>query len=146
MLGEVEFIIAADHATFFDPHVSYGMTACFESIHMLQKMPFHEIMRLALLGKHARMDAERAREIGLVSEVVPLSQLRQRAGQLAQMIAESSPTAVEGTVRTLWLAKELSRSQALDVGKVLIKLGSDANSLFAGEQNFRSERSDQQTP
>jgi hypothetical protein len=62
------------------------------------------------------------------------------------MIAESSPTAVEGTVRTLWLAKELSRSQALDVGKVLIKLGSDANSLFAGEQNFRSERSDQQTP
>ena len=46
MLGEVEFIIAADHATFFDPHVSYGMTACFESIHMLQKMPFGEIVRL----------------------------------------------------------------------------------------------------
>ena len=40
MLGEVEFIIAADHATFFDPHVTYGMTAAFEPIHMLQKMPF----------------------------------------------------------------------------------------------------------
>jgi enoyl-CoA hydratase/carnithine racemase len=79
-----------------------------------------------------------------VSEVVPLSQLRERAGQLAQMIADSPPTAVEGTVRTLWLAKELSRSQALDIGKVLIKLGSDANSLFAGEQTFRNERSDQQ--
>jgi enoyl-CoA hydratase/carnithine racemase len=32
MLGEVEFIIAADHATFFDPHVTYGMTAAFEPI------------------------------------------------------------------------------------------------------------------
>src|SRR5688572_27856446 len=41
MLGEVEFIVAADHATFFDPHVTYGMTAAFEPIHMLQKMPFH---------------------------------------------------------------------------------------------------------
>ena len=60
MLGEVEFIIAAEHATFFDPHVSYGMTACFESIHMLQKMPFGEIMRLALLGASERMTAERA--------------------------------------------------------------------------------------
>src|SRR5713226_3281148 len=29
MLGEVEFIIAAEHATFFDPHVTYGMIAAF---------------------------------------------------------------------------------------------------------------------
>ena len=27
MLGEVDIIIAAEHATFFDPHVSYGMVA-----------------------------------------------------------------------------------------------------------------------
>ena len=38
---------------------------------MLSKMPFHEIMRLSLLGAHERMSAERARQIGLVSEVVP---------------------------------------------------------------------------
>ena len=57
LLGEVEFIIAAEHATFFDPHVTYGMTACLESMHMLQKMPFHEIMRLALLGAHERVSA-----------------------------------------------------------------------------------------
>ena len=46
MLGEVEFIIAAEHATFFDPHVTYGMTAAFEPIQMLSKMPFQEIMRM----------------------------------------------------------------------------------------------------
>jgi enoyl-CoA hydratase/carnithine racemase len=121
------------------------MTSVFESIHMLQKMPFHEIMRLALLGKNARLDAERAREIGLVSEVVPYASLRQRAGELAQLIAESPPTAVEGTVRTLWLAKELSRSQALDIGRVLIKLGSDADSMFDGERRFRTRETAEQT-
>ena len=30
LLGEVETIVAADHATFFDPHTTYGMAAGFE--------------------------------------------------------------------------------------------------------------------
>ena len=57
MLGEVEFIIAAEHATFFDPHVTYGMTAAFEPIHMRRSMPFGEIMRLSLLGNYERLSA-----------------------------------------------------------------------------------------
>src|SRR3984885_3809580 len=109
MLGEVEFIIAAEHATFFDPHVSYGMTACFESIHMLQKMPFGEIMRLALLGAGARMTAQHAPESGLVSEVVPLAGLRDAAAWASTEIANSPAVAVQGTVRAIWMANELSR-------------------------------------
>ena len=117
MLGEVEFIIAAEHATFFDPHVSYGMTACFESIHMLQKMPFGEIMRLALLGASERMTAQRAHQIGLVSEVVPADRLREAAVWAASEIAKSPAVAVQGTVRAIWMARELSRLQALDAGR-----------------------------
>ena len=83
MLGEVEFIIAADDAVFFDPHVTYGMTAAFEPMQMLSKMPFHEIMRLSLLGAHERMSAERAREIGLVTEVVPARRAA-RAGRVGR--------------------------------------------------------------
>src|SRR5436309_5517746 len=41
MLGEVEFIIASDDATFFDPHVTYGMTAAIEPTQRPPKMPFH---------------------------------------------------------------------------------------------------------
>jgi enoyl-CoA hydratase/carnithine racemase len=140
MLGEVEFIIAADHATFFDPHVSYGMTACFESIHMLQRMPFGEIMRLALLGASERMSAERAHQIGLVSEVVPAESLREAASWAASEIANSPAVAVQGTVRTIWMARELSRMQALDTGRILIRLGSDPKSLFEGQQAFNSGR------
>jgi len=138
ILGEVEFIIAAENATFFDPHVTFGMTACFESMHMLQKMPFHEIMRGALLGSSERMSAERAYQIGLVSEVVPFAELHDAAAWAAGEIAASPPIAVQGTVRSLWTAQELSRTQALDMGKVIIRAGSDRDSLYAGQQRFSS--------
>jgi enoyl-CoA hydratase/carnithine racemase len=138
LLGEIEFIIAAEHATFFDPHVSFGMTACFESIHMLQKMPFGEIMRVALLGASERMTAQRAHQIGLVSEIVPAAELRTTVEWVANEIANSPPVAIQGTVRALWMARELSRMQALDAGRVLVRLGSDPKSLFEGQQAFVS--------
>ncbi len=140
LLGEVEFIIAAEHATFFDPHVTYGMAAVFEPMHMLQKMPFHEIMRLTLLGNHERMSARRAYEIGLVSEVVPLPELRSAASWAAQAIASAPPRAVQATVRALWTARELSRSQALAMGFAFIGLGTDRTALEAGQAEFRSGR------
>lgn len=138
LLGEVEFIIAAEHATFFDPHVSYGMAAVFEPIHMLQKMPFHEIMRLSLLGNHERMSARRAYQIGLVSEVVPFAELRSAAAWAAQAIADAPARAVQATVRALWTARELSRSQALAMGFAFIGLGTDRAALEAGQAAFRS--------
>ncbi len=138
MLGEVDIIIASDNATFFDPHVSFGMTACFESIHMLQKMPFGEIMRIALLGASERMTAERAHQVGLVSEIVAPEDLQASAAWIAGEIAKSPPVAVQGTVRAIWMARELSRLQALDAGRILIRLGSDPESLFEGQQSFSS--------
>ena len=89
MLGQTEFIIASDDATFFDPHVTYGMTAAFEPIEMLSKMPLPEVMRMSLMGAHERMSAERAREIGLVTEVVPRDDLLERAAWVARVIADS---------------------------------------------------------
>ena len=95
MLGEVEFIVAAEHATFFDPHVTYGMTAAFEPIHMSGIMPFGEIMRLSLLGNYERLSAQRAYEIGLVSEVVPKEQLQERTAWAANAIASQPALAIE---------------------------------------------------
>jgi enoyl-CoA hydratase/carnithine racemase len=136
MLGEVEFIIAAERATFFDPHVTYGMTAAFEPMHLLQKMPFHEIMRLSLLGNHERLSAKRAHEIGLVSEVVPADQLRAAAQWAADAIASAPPLAIQGTVRSIWAARELSRSQALSLGYAFIGLGTSRESIQQGQAAF----------
>jgi enoyl-CoA hydratase/carnithine racemase len=116
------------------------MTAAFEPAHMLQKMPFHEIMRLSLLGNHERMSARRAHEIGLVSEVVPGPDLRQAASWAAGVIASEPPLAVQGTVRAIWAAQELSRAQALALGYAFVGLGTNQDSIAEGQATFASGR------
>jgi enoyl-CoA hydratase/carnithine racemase len=138
MLGEVEFIIAADDATFFDPHVTYGMTAAFEPMQMLRKMPFQEIMRMSLLGAAERMTAQRAREIGLVTEVTPRAELLERAGWAARAIADSPALAVQGTMRALWTALEVSRHQAIEIAHLFTRIGSDADAFRQGQERFAS--------
>jgi enoyl-CoA hydratase/carnithine racemase len=138
MLGEVEFIVAAEHATFFDPHVTYGMTAAFEPIHMSGIMPFSEIMRLSLLGNYERLSAQRAHEIGLVSEVVPKEQLQERTAWAANAIASQPALAIEGTVRAIWAARELGQRQALRLGYAYVGLGTDQDSIAQGQKLFES--------
>ena len=123
LLGEVEMIIATEEATFFDPHLTHGMPAVAEPMFMLQRMPLGEIMRISLLGRHERMTAQRAREIGLVQEVVPADQLMHSARWAAQVIADMpDPTAVEATVKAIWTAQYMSIHQALQAAPSLIKL------------------------
>jgi enoyl-CoA hydratase/carnithine racemase len=140
MLGECDIIVAAEHATFFDPHVSYGMTSSFESMHMVYRMPFGEVVRMQLLGNDERLSAARAYQIGLVSEVVPAERLAEAAGWVAERIAAKPPLAVQGTLRALWAARDLPRSQALELGYAFVKLGTDAESLREGQRAF--ERGD----
>jgi enoyl-CoA hydratase/carnithine racemase len=140
MLGESDIIIAAEHATFFDPHVSYGMVAGFESAHLLQKLPLGETLRLALLGAHERMSAARALQVGLVSEVVPASELLDRATWVANAIAASPPLAIQGTLRAVWMAHEQSRQLALAQMSTIVSLGTQYDNLDEGQQAFKSER------
>jgi enoyl-CoA hydratase/carnithine racemase len=137
LLGEVDVIIAADHATFFDPHVTYGMPAVYEPLLMLHRgMPFGEVLRMTLLGNHERVSAERALEIGLVSELCPGSELEERAGWLADTIASAPAGPMQATLRTLWAGRELSRRQALDLGNTFLHLGMTEESLAEGQQAF----------
>ena len=136
--NEGDLVIAAEHATFFDPHVTYGMTAAFEPIHMLQKMPFSEIMRLSLLGNHERMSAQRAFQIGMVSEVVAGAELHDAAAWAADAIASAPPLAVQGTLRAIWMALEQSRLQALDQAYGYIAMGTNQESIAEGQAFFAS--------
>jgi enoyl-CoA hydratase/carnithine racemase len=136
ILGEADFIIAAEHATFFDPHVTYGMPAAYEPIFLLHKMPFQEVMRLSLLGAHERMSAARAHEVGLVSEVVPAGDLRERTAWAAQAIADQPALAVQGTLRAIWTGLELSRRQALDHAYLFTNIGTDPKLLVEGQERF----------
>jgi enoyl-CoA hydratase/carnithine racemase len=138
LLGEVEFIIASDDATFFDPHVTYGMTAVYEPLLMMRRMPFGEISRLTLMGNHERMSAKRACEIGLVSEVVEPASLRGRAIEVAAAIASQPARAVQATVRAMWTARDLTPAQADALGAELLNNGITAEALEEGQRAFAS--------
>jgi enoyl-CoA hydratase/carnithine racemase len=140
MLGECDIIVAADHATFFDPHVTYNMVSSFESIHLLQKLPLGETLRLALLGAHERISAQRAFDVGLVSEVVPFDQLGDRVTWIAETIASADPAVIQGTLQAVWTAHELSRTQALNLAHAFVSLGSNTEGLAEGQQIFASKQ------
>jgi enoyl-CoA hydratase/carnithine racemase len=138
MLGEVEFIIAAEHATFFDPHVTYGMTAAFEPIHMSGITPFGDIMRLSLMGNYERLSAERAYQIGMVSEVVAGADLSKRVHEVAAIIASQPKLAIEGTVRAIWGAREHGHREAVRLGYAYVAMGTNQDSIAEGQQLFAS--------
>jgi len=138
MLGEVDFMIAAEHATFFDPHLTFNMAAAFEPLQMTGRMPFGDLVRLTLLGSEERMSAQRALQIGLVTEVVPADELRPRSQWAADVIAKAHPVAVQGTLRALWAGRELSRGQALGLGWAFVGLGNDPEALAEGQNRFAS--------
>jgi enoyl-CoA hydratase/carnithine racemase len=92
-----DITIAADDATFFDPHVSIGVVSGREMVRVARTLPVNVAMRMALLGKHERLSAQRAYDLGFITEVVPADQLAARARQLADTVNRNAPLAVRGT-------------------------------------------------
>jgi enoyl-CoA hydratase/carnithine racemase len=71
---------------------------------------------MAFAGRHERMTAERARQLGILSEVVAPEQLRDRARSIAELVARNSPAAMAATKRALWGALELGLTDACRAG------------------------------
>jgi enoyl-CoA hydratase/carnithine racemase len=122
-VADCDIVICSSDATFFDPHVTYGLVAALEPISLTYRMPFPEVMRMALLGLHERMTAERALATGLVTEIVSRETLVRRAQEIAGVIAGQPPAAVQGTVKALWQSLDVSRSQALATALMYTQVG-----------------------
>ena len=117
-VADADIVIAAADATFLDPHVSIGQVTAYEAIALVRKSPMEPIVRMALTGRHERITADRARQLGILSEVVdPPERLRERAQELAETIARNSPAAMAATKRALWGALELGLTDACRPGR-----------------------------
>jgi enoyl-CoA hydratase/carnithine racemase len=89
--------IASEDATFFDPHVSIGLVSGREVVRLARTLPVNVAMRMALLGRYERLSAQRACELGFITEVVPADALHTRARELAELVNRNAPLAVRGT-------------------------------------------------
>jgi E-phenylitaconyl-CoA hydratase len=124
LINESDIVICADDAEFFDPHANGGIVSALEPIGMLNRgVPLGEVLRWALTGTEERICAATALRIGLVSEVLPRSDLRDRAHQIAADIAARNPTAIQGTVRAIWESLDMNRTTALQNGMAYTHIG-----------------------
>jgi enoyl-CoA hydratase/carnithine racemase len=120
-VADADIVLAAANASFVDPHVSIGQVVAYEGIALARKSPMEAILRMALVGRHERLSAERARQLGILSEVVdPPEQLRERAQALAETIARNSPAAMRATKQALWGALESGLTDACRNGAQLL--------------------------
>jgi E-phenylitaconyl-CoA hydratase len=141
-VNECDFAICSETATFFDPHANAGIVSSLEPMGMLALgLPYGEVMRWALLGSEERMTARTALRIGIVTEIVPDEQLRSRANELALEIAARRPSGVQGTVRAMWEARDLTPSTAARHGKFYTDLGNAG----AGRTDSRANKKQPRT-
>jgi enoyl-CoA hydratase len=116
-VADADIVIAASDATFLDPHVSIGQVTAYEAIALVRTSPMEPITRMALTGRHERITAARAHQLGVLSQVVdPPERLRDAAQALGETIARNSPAAMAATKRALWGALEAGLTDACRAG------------------------------
>jgi enoyl-CoA hydratase/carnithine racemase len=128
-INEADIVICSDDAQFFDPHVTFGLTAACEPIGMSRRIPLAETLRIALMGNDERVCAETALRISLVTEIVSRDDLWTRAHEIAAIIAAKPSAATQGTVRSIWDSLEMGMRDALKWGFHYAQLGNSASRM-----------------
>jgi enoyl-CoA hydratase len=109
-----DVVIASSNATFLDPHVSIGQVSAFETIGLARRAAFGPVARMALTGTHERVDAQRAYQLGWVSEVVESPErLTEVAAGIGRRIAESADAETLAAIKKqLWASLETTHTRA----------------------------------
>jgi len=94
-----DFILAAPEAKFGYTEVKIGFTAALVSVFLRRRIGDTHVRDLLLTGRI--IDAAEAHRIGLVTEVVPMETLMDRARETASLLLAASPTAVAQTKKLL---------------------------------------------
>lgn len=116
-----DFAICSERATFLEPHVSIGWVPLREMMGLANRAPLSVVLRMAFMGNKERLDAQRAYQLGIVTEIVAHDKLMDRATEIALAICEQGPLAIAAIKETLHRAYELrfAQQQAFDYGNLL---------------------------
>ena len=106
-MWQADFAIASETATFLEPHVGVGWVPLREMLGMALRAPQGPIRRMAYMGAAERMDAQRAYELGIVTEIVPADDLVAHSLEITKTIARQAPLAVQTTKETFQRAFDL---------------------------------------
>jgi enoyl-CoA hydratase/carnithine racemase len=115
-----DFVIASERAEFGYPEVMLGTPAIVGAIRLPQKINWQYAMELLLTGE--RIDAARAREIGLAGWVAPHDQLMTEARDLAERLVAAAPLAQRAMKEVATRSRHLSSLEAIRFGETMRKV------------------------
>ena len=105
--------IAADTARVGQPEVNLGLIPGFGGTQRLLRLAGRAAtLELCLLG--TPIDAQRARELGIVNRVVPAAELEAQTMAVAQQLASSAPLALRGAIDCINVGGECGIEEGLE--------------------------------
>jgi enoyl-CoA hydratase/carnithine racemase len=117
-----DVVVASRNAAFMDTHVNVGMVGAIENIGLARRIPLGAALRMTLLGRHYRMPAERAYQLGLVDELVEApAEALEAALEMARQMATNSPQAMMRSKQAVWHSLEVGYREALEHGWTLLR-------------------------
>jgi enoyl-CoA hydratase/carnithine racemase len=133
-----DFVIASERATFGFPEVRIGVPTIVGAIRMPERIGWSNAMELLLVGE--AVNAERAKEMGLVWKVVPHDSLMAEARQLAARLCQSAPLAVRATKEVAVRARSLPWVEAVRFGETMRLVAGGTADAAEGRTAFREKR------
>ena len=140
LVTEADIPIASEKAFFMDSHVSVGLVSSHEMVNMARRVPLAVCMRMALMGRHERMSAQRAYEVGLVTEVVPHEELLTRAREIAGILLQNAPIAMWGTKMGILQGLGLPVAQAEEIAAGYLEINEQTEDYHEGPRAFVEKR------
>ena len=133
-----DFVIASEHATFAYPEVLIGVPTIVGAIRLPQKIGWQAAMELLLTGE--RIDAHKAKEIGLAGWVVPHDELMTEARRLADRLLAGAPLAQRTIKEVATRSQQLPSLEAIRFGETMRKVAAATHDATEGIKAFAERR------
>lgn len=134
-----DIILAGDNAVFGQPEVNLGVIPGMGGTQrLIRAVGYYKAAEIVLSGRMVK--ADEAERIGLVSRVVPASDLLDEATKLAETIASKSLPSIYAAKATLDAAMETSLTDGLAVEKATFAALFDTADQKEGMAAFREKR------
>jgi enoyl-CoA hydratase/carnithine racemase len=133
-----DFVIASEDAQFAYPEVRIGVPTIVGAIRLPERIGWQYAMEMLLTGD--RIDATRAKEIGLVGWVVPPDDLLDEARALAHRLVRAAPLAARATKEVAMRSRNLPLLEAIRFGETMRKVAAATEDAAEGARAIAERR------